>query len=311
MVRSMPSWSANFSKRSRACCAALLGVVADGLGRDPAARRAEFGDQFEQPVLGVGGQVHQQSLGQPGGGLRRIEALFLECGRPVLAQIDGHLVAFGNRLHAVFGQRLGLVVEHLGLVDLVHVGAGRPVQPVGARVQTRGQDHDLADAGRGGLGEERVEEVCPHRLVVEHVGEHRGGFGIDLGQPVGDGRRRGSSPTSRCRRPPPECRAYGIADQGVGTIGLTGARGGHQYGGRTHARRDVPGVVISAQSAHGSGVPNSASLVGSTLVRGAYEGSASTQFSQGYRTMLPRNLARLCDCGARHRTANRRARPCR
>jgi hypothetical protein len=69
-----------------------------------------------------------------------------------MPQIDGHLVAPRRRGHAVFGEHRGLVLEDFRLVDLEHRGARGPVQPVGARIQSRGQDDDLADPGGGGRG---------------------------------------------------------------------------------------------------------------------------------------------------------------
>lgn len=63
------------------------------------------------------------------------------------------------------------------LVDLEDDGARRPVQPVGPGVQPRSQDHDLADTRGRGVGEERVEEMCPDHLVAVHVLEDGRGLG--------------------------------------------------------------------------------------------------------------------------------------
>src|SRR6516225_9409091 len=76
--------------------ASLLGVRGRGFGRDPASRRAQLADQSEQPVLRLRGQVHQQTLSQPRGPRRRVEAGGPQRGRPVLTQVDGHGAAFGR-----------------------------------------------------------------------------------------------------------------------------------------------------------------------------------------------------------------------
>ena len=91
------------------------------------------------------------------------------------------------------GQRRGLELDDLGLIDLVDHGARRPRQPVGAGVQPGGQDHRLPDAGaRRQPGSSRRRTWCapPFRrswparapvrrpgtsarssLAVEHPGE--------------------------------------------------------------------------------------------------------------------------------------------
>lgn len=64
-------------------------------------------------------------------------------------------------------QHFGLVLQHFGLVDLVDRHAVRPLQAVGPRVQTGGQDDHLPDPGLDRVGEVLVEEVRAHGLVVD------------------------------------------------------------------------------------------------------------------------------------------------
>ena len=64
------------------------------------------------------------------------------------------------------GQHVGLEAQHLGLVDLVDRGSGRPIEPVGTGIQARGQDHDLPKTGRAGGCVELVEEMRPRGLVI-------------------------------------------------------------------------------------------------------------------------------------------------
>jgi hypothetical protein len=45
--------------------AAFRGMQAHGFRRDATAWGGQFGDPLEEPVLGVGGQLHQQALGEP------------------------------------------------------------------------------------------------------------------------------------------------------------------------------------------------------------------------------------------------------
>ena len=76
--------------------------------------------------------------------------------------------AVGRRSRAEVGQGAGLELDHLGLVDLVHHGAGRPRQSVGAGVEPGGQDDGLTNAGSGGLGEEVVEIPCADGDLLIH-----------------------------------------------------------------------------------------------------------------------------------------------
>src|SRR6202035_4225811 len=60
---------------------------------------------------------------------------------PVVAKVDRDGSPGGGRLSAQVGQRFGLELDDLGLIDLVDDGPGRPRQPVRARVEPGGQDH--------------------------------------------------------------------------------------------------------------------------------------------------------------------------
>ncbi len=134
----------------------------------PAAGRAELGDRVEQPVLSIGRQVAQQALGTPGRRLARVEALFDQCRRPVVAQIHRDRAALGGWFGAQFGQGPCLELDDVWLVDLIHCRPRGPCQPVSARIQARRQDHRLADATFGSAEKKLVEELGPHRHVVGH-----------------------------------------------------------------------------------------------------------------------------------------------
>jgi hypothetical protein len=56
----------------------------------------------------------------------------------------------------------------VGLVEFVDDGVFRPGQPIGPRIQTRGQDHGLPHTGRGGREELVVEELGAHSHSVDH-----------------------------------------------------------------------------------------------------------------------------------------------
>ncbi len=229
--------------------AALFVVMADRLHRQPTARGAERGDLLEKPVLGVGGQIHEQAFSQPRGGTSGVKAGRLQRCGPVLPKVDRHLAAHRGGLGTMIGQSGRLVVQHLGLVDLVDHGARRPLQPVGAGVQTRRKNDDLPDSSGGGIGEECVEEQRPHRLVGEHVVEDGGNLRIRLSDPLPERIVKEVLPhasTGTGHQYP----RVGVANQWVGALGLPGPGGGHHHGGRSHTGGDVPAVVVAAQVAH-------------------------------------------------------------
>ena len=141
-----------------------------------------------------------------------------------------------------------LELDHLRLVDLVHHRAGRPGQPVGARVQAGRQDHHLTHARvpvassssrrstwcappsrrpspavRAGDAFSISREV---ELAVHHLDEeiHPDGAHQWLGER--------------------------IVDQTAGILGRHRAPGRDHGCGRAHAGRQIPVVVVSA--CHGS-----------------------------------------------------------
>jgi hypothetical protein len=77
--------------------------------------------------------------------------LACKCLWPVIAQIYGDLATFGGGTIAMSGQHLALELQHLRLVQFIDDGAVRPGQPVGARIETGGQNHHLAHTGVGGV----------------------------------------------------------------------------------------------------------------------------------------------------------------
>jgi hypothetical protein len=90
-----------------------------------------------------------------------------------MAKVDGYDAPFGGRGGAQLGQDRGLEFDDPVLVDLEHGGSGRPRQPVGACVETRRQDHRLADAVVGGGHEEVVEKpgADGHHVAHPHHAE--------------------------------------------------------------------------------------------------------------------------------------------
>ncbi len=229
--------------------AAFLVAVTDRLGRHPATRRAQFGDLGEQTVLGLGRQIHQQALGQPCRRRVRIKTRRDQCGRPILAKVDAHLVARDHRLDSMGGQGRRLVLENLGLIDLEDDGAGRPLQTVGPRIESGRQDHHLSDAGGGGVSEERIEEVRPHCLVGEHVLEHRGGLGVSRLDPLRHGLVHEVLPHPGAGTIDQDA-GIRIGDQRLGALGLASPGRGHHHRRRSDAGGDVPGVVVAAKFAH-------------------------------------------------------------
>src|ERR1700756_5183707 len=113
-------------------------IHAEHLDGDLTARRAQRGEHLEQPVLRIAGQVGQQALGEPCGRLGAVESGGGQGCRPVITQIHWDRAPAGGRDRAVLLENPGLVLQHLGLVDLVDGGIRRPMQPVRTRVQPGG-----------------------------------------------------------------------------------------------------------------------------------------------------------------------------
>ena len=219
-------------------------VFRNTLGAEPAARCAQLVDLIQQPVLRLGRQVAEQALRDPGGGFRLVEAGAGQRGRPVLTQVDRDRVQSCGRLGAEIGQRAGLEGDHLGLVDLEHHGAGRPVQPVGTGVEARGQNHRLPDPGATGVGEEVVEEPGARgHAVGEPPHTHRRITPVEILRTKVAGGQSGEEV-----HPDGAHEGLGerVVDDGVVGIGGDGARGGDHRCGRPDARGEVPGVVVGA-----------------------------------------------------------------
>ena len=100
-----------------------------------------------------------------------------------------------------------------------------------------------------GVGEERVEEVRSHGLVVAHVLEDRGDLGVGVGDLGGELLAAHELPNARADAGDQHL-GVRVTDQGFGLGGLAGAGRGHHDGRRPDAGRDVPGVVVRAQRAH-------------------------------------------------------------
>src|SRR4029077_6337829 len=69
----------------------------------------------------------------------------------------------GGRSRTQIGERAGLELDDLGLVDFINDGVWWPWQPVRARVEPGGQDDGLTYTRRRGVAEELVEEASAHR----------------------------------------------------------------------------------------------------------------------------------------------------
>ena len=165
-----------------------------------------------------------------------------------MAQVDRDRVQPCGRLGAEPGQRGRLEGDHLGLVDLEHHGAGRPVQPVGAGVEARGQNHRLPDPGAAGVGEEVVEEPGARgHAVGEAPHTHRRFTSVEFLRTEVAGGQAGEEV-----HPDGAHEGLGerVVDDGVVGLGGDGTCGRHHGCGCPDAGGEVPGVVVSAW--HGS-----------------------------------------------------------
>src|ERR1022692_37285 len=123
-----------------------------------AARSRQAGNGCEQLASFLGGEVDEQTLGQPRGAFTRPQSAVEEYAGPVLPQVGcpGHAMASRDGVAA--GQDGVLEGQHIGLVDLEQPGAGGPVEPVSAGIHAGGEEHDLAASGRAGSEQVVVEE---------------------------------------------------------------------------------------------------------------------------------------------------------
>ena len=176
----------------------------------------------------------------------RIEARGDERGGPVVAQVDGDRTVGGPWRDSVTLQGQRLVAEHLGLVDLEDHGVRRPVQPERAGVQTRRQDDHLRDARLRRRREVLVEEVGPHRLVVDGGLEFPSAdivVVLPVQVPV-----RHPRPLRAGRRDQ-QMREL-VADQGIGAACLDRAAGRDAQRRAPDAFGDVPAVSVGPHGPH-------------------------------------------------------------
>ncbi len=172
-----------------------------------------------------------------------------QCPRPVIAQVDRDLATLGRRRVAVLGQHLPLEFENLRLVEFEDDRAGGPRQPVGPRVQPGRQKDDLTDTGRRRLVEVGVEVLCActletHEEIAELGPQPRVGRTVvlDAVQHVGPGAADGAAEQLGIR----------VNGKGFGLLPFQSPCRGYEQGRRAHARRDVPGVVVSAHWREGT-----------------------------------------------------------
>lgn len=172
-------------------------------------------------MLGVGGQVDEQALGNERRRFRRVEPAVTQGLWPIIAQIDGNLPALRGRRVAMRGQHLPLELEHPWLVQLEHHRPIGPGQPVAAGVESGGKQHDLAHPGcRGGV-EIGIEVSGPNALEVDEMFAELGlqrVFGRAAVEQVGP-------LAAYC---PAEHFGIRIDRRGVRFLGLQGPRRGHE-----------------------------------------------------------------------------------
>jgi hypothetical protein len=139
------------------------------------------------------------------------------------------------------GQRPALELDDVRLVDLVHGGARRPVQAVGARVEAGGEDDGLRDARVRRPEEEVVEEHRPHGHVVGHPLHADGGFAAELGRVEFAGCQAGQHVDADGAD---QGFCEGVVDQGMLGPARHGPRRSHHRRRRSDARGEVPGVAF-------------------------------------------------------------------
>src|SRR5205823_3058442 len=120
---------------------------------------------------------------------------------------------------------------------------------IGAGVQAGGQDDDLTDARRGGVGEVGVEEVRAHGLVAAHVLDDRGDLVIGVAYLRDELAVEHELPDAGPRSCD-QVLGVRVADQWIVTVGLGSPGRGNHDRGRANAAGDVPGVVLRALRAH-------------------------------------------------------------
>ena len=172
----------------------------------------------------------EHPFGEPCRRLPAVEARRLQCCRPVFTKIDAHRAMLSGGDSAEFGQRGGLELDHLRLIDLVHRRARRPGKPVGAGIQPGRHDHDLANARLAGVGEELVVK---HSAGGERVGHPRE---PDTAVDVGEIRLTGGHPGKQVQ-PDRANQRLGerVVDHRVGAPARRRPGRRHHRCGRSHA----------------------------------------------------------------------------
>src|ERR1700722_18371281 len=133
------------------------------------SRTGQRVDTGEQLLPCRDGQIDQKTFGDPRRRLRRVETTVPQRLRPILAEVDGDLTAFGVGHGALLAQHLALEIENLRTIQFEDRRRIGPGQPGGARVQTGGQDHHLPYAGVCGPPEVVVEVSGTCTLVVDEM----------------------------------------------------------------------------------------------------------------------------------------------
>src|SRR3984957_16619832 len=146
------------------------------------SRTGQRVDTGEQLLPCRDGQIDQKTFGDPRRRLRRVETTVPQRLRPILAEVDGDLTAFGVGLGSLPAEHLALEIENLRTVQLEDRRRIGPGQPEGARVQTGGQDHHLPYAGICGSPEVVVEVSGTCTLEVDEMLPPLRGFESMVGQ---------------------------------------------------------------------------------------------------------------------------------
>jgi hypothetical protein len=180
------------------------------------------------------------ALSDPRRGSARVKSAVPQRRRPVVTQIDGYHPTIGGRFGAQVGQHTGLELDDLRLVDLEHHRVPRPRQPIGTSVESRRQNHGLANARGHGAYEEVVEIPCAHGDLLTHLltVEQRIVTVIKFAvrQLVEVLEADGLDERIGVR----------IVDEGIGLLGRQRARCGRSGRRGAHAGRQVPGVAVSS-----------------------------------------------------------------
>ncbi len=178
----------------------------------------------------------EKSLDDPNGRLRVVETVLPQRCRPVLTQIDAQAMVPFGRCPAQARQDAPLPLDDLGLIDFVDGRRRRPVQSVSPTIQSRGQNHRLADAGLARVAGKVIEGSRPHAEVVRHP--------VDCEVREIDCAVDNSGEQFQSDRPDQHC-GERVADHRIGLPTGDRSRRSDQCGGRAHSRLEVPTIVMS------------------------------------------------------------------